>query len=79
MLIMCNLSYQDGEAIEHMKQNAINPTQRKYGPNATETLMIDNRNVNSPSSCCNSPIGGLCQLSYCHLSYQPVLIFVDKW
>ena len=42
MLIVCHLSYQDSEAIVHMKQNAIIPTEQQYSHNATETLMLDN-------------------------------------
>ena len=42
MLIVCHLSYQDSEAIVHMKQNAIIPTEQQYSHNATETLVIDN-------------------------------------
>ena len=42
MLIVCHLSYQDSEAIAHMKQNAIIPTEQQYSHNATETLIIDN-------------------------------------
>ena len=42
MLSVRHLSYQDSEAIVHMKQNAIIPTEQQYGHNDTETLMIDN-------------------------------------
>ena len=42
MIIVCHLSYQDSEAIVHMKQNAILPTEQQYNHNATETLIIDN-------------------------------------
>ena len=42
MLIVCHRSYQDSEAIVHMKQNAVIPTEYQYSHNATETLMIDN-------------------------------------
>ena len=42
MLIVCHLSYQDSEAIVHMKQNAIIPTEQQHSHNATETLIIDN-------------------------------------
>ena len=45
MLIVCQLSYQDSEAIAHMKQHAIYPTEHQYSYNATETLMIYNINV----------------------------------
>ena len=45
MLILCHQSYQDSEAIVHMKQNAISPTEHQYSHNATETLMIDNLNA----------------------------------
>ena len=41
MLIVCQLSYQ---AIVHMMQHAINPTEHQYCYNATETVMVDNRN-----------------------------------
>ncbi len=42
MLIVCHLSYQDREAIVHMKQQAMIPVEHQYSHNATETLMIDN-------------------------------------
>ena len=42
MLIVCHLSYQDSEAIVHMKQPAIIPTEHQYSHNATKILMIDN-------------------------------------
>ena len=42
MLIVCHLSYQDKEAIVHMKQQAMIPTEQRYSHNATETLVIDN-------------------------------------
>ena len=42
MLTVCHLSYQDSEAIVHMKSNAIIPTEHQYSHNATETLMVDN-------------------------------------
>ena len=45
MLIVCHLSYKVSEAIVHMKQNAIIPTEHHYSPNATETLAIDNGNA----------------------------------
>ena len=38
---MCRLSYQDSEAIVHMKQIDIIPTEHQYSRNATEPLMID--------------------------------------
>ena len=45
MLIVCHLSYQDSEAIMHMKQNCIITTEHHYSHNATETLVIDNLNA----------------------------------
>ena len=45
MLIVCHLSYQDSEAIVHLVQNAIIPTEQQYSHNATETLIIDNWNA----------------------------------
>ena len=43
MLIVCHLSYQDSEAIVHMKQHAIIPMEQQYSHNAaTGTLIIDN-------------------------------------
>ena len=42
MLIVCHLSCQDSEAIVHMKQNAIIPTEQHYRQNATEKFIIDN-------------------------------------
>ena len=42
MLIVCQLSYHDCEAIVYMNQNSINPTEQQYNHNATETLIIDN-------------------------------------
>ena len=42
MLIVCHLSYQDSEAIVHMKQSAILPTEQQYSHTATDTLIIDN-------------------------------------
>ena len=38
-------SYQDSEAIVHMTQNAIIPTEHQYSHNATDTLMIANWNA----------------------------------
>ena len=37
-----HLSYQDTEAIVHMKQNTIIPMEHQYSHSATETLTIDN-------------------------------------
>ena len=45
MFSVRHLSYQDSEAIVHMKQYAVHPTEHQYSYNATETLMIDNTNV----------------------------------
>ena len=45
MLSVCQLSYQDSESIVHMMQYAINPTEHQYSYNATETVMVDNRNA----------------------------------
>ena len=39
MIIVCDLSYQDGEAIVHMKQNAIIPTEHQCSHNVTEILL----------------------------------------
>ena len=55
MLIVCHLSYQDSEAIMHMKQNAVNPTEHQYSYNASETLRLT---IEMPS-CSKSLIGAL--------------------
>ena len=60
MLIVCHLSCQDREAIVHMKQNAIIPTEHQYtcSHNASETLML------KCQAALNSLKGVLCHLSY---------------
>ena len=45
MLIVCHISYQASEAIVHMKQIDIIPTEHQYSRNATEPLMIDTCNA----------------------------------
>ena len=72
MLIVCHLSYQDSEAIVHMKQHAIIPTEQQYSHNATEAL------IKMPN-CSNSMIGALCQLSYPSPNLPSCVNFVDEW
>ena len=40
MLIVCHQSYRDSEAIVHMKQNAIIPTEQHYRRNNTIDTML---------------------------------------
>ena len=45
MFSVRHLSYQDSEAIVHMEQYAVHPTEHQYSYNATEILMIGNINA----------------------------------
>ena len=62
MLIVCHLSYQDSEAMVHMKQNA-NPHRTTIISIVTMLLRHSLLIIEMPN-CCNSLIGALCQLSY---------------
>ena len=55
MLLVRHLSYQDSEAIVHMKQNATIPTEQQYSQYATDRPLYSLLTIEMPN-CCNSLI-----------------------